>query len=252
MEPERGEPPEPSQVVWDVEEPDDDLQTQARGAVSRGGKPARRRAPKVNLDDIEIPGKLTKKERQKVDTALSDAGSAFAAGRFRDARRELGPLLERWPDVVEVRELAGLTAYRLEHYRKAIEHLEAFARMTGSADQHPPLADSHRAQRHWKRVDELWDELREQSPSAELVTEGRIVTAGSLADRGNLTEGIKLLERGWSLPGRPKEHHLRRAYALADLYERAGELPQARNLFASINRADPDFADVTKRLRSLA
>ena len=30
----------------------------------------------------------------------------------------------------------------------------------------------------------LWAELREVSPSAELVTEGRIVAAGSLADRG--------------------------------------------------------------------
>ena len=36
----------------------------------------------------------------------------------------------------------------------------------------------------WSAVEELWDELRQASPSAELVMEGRIVMAGSLADRG--------------------------------------------------------------------
>ena len=244
---EPSEAPEPSEVVWEIET--GELEDEARGAVARGT--ARRKPPKVNLSELDLPGKPSKKDRQKVDLALTDAATAFSAGRYRDARKALRPLVDTWPDVVEVRELAGLTAYRLERWKDAIDHLEAFARLTGTAEQHPPLADSHRALRHWKRVDELWDELRQESPGADLVTEGRIVTAGSLADRGQVTDGIRLLERGWSLPKKPKEHHLRRAYALADLYERAGELPQARQLFEAIHRADPEFADCAKRARSL-
>ena len=47
---------------------------------------------------------------------------------------------------------------------------------------------------------------------------------------------------------RPADHHLRVWYVLADLYERAGDLPRARELFDRIARADPSFADVAERL----
>jgi hypothetical protein len=97
----------------------------------------------------------------------------------------------------------------------------------------------------------LWEELREASPSAELVAEGRIVAAGSLADRGRLADAIRLLE---SAPrGRKaKEHHLRTAYALADLRERAGDLSRSRELFAWLVGVDPDFADARERLSALS
>jgi hypothetical protein len=41
------------------------------------------------------------------------------------------------------------------------------------------------------------------------------------------------------------------AYALADLYERAGDVPRARELFARIGASDADFVDVEARLRAL-
>jgi hypothetical protein len=89
------------------------------------------------------------------------------------------------------------------------------------------------------------------SPGAEIVNEGRIVVAGARADRGELVPAIQLLEQGWRFPKNPKPYHLRRAYALADLYERAGEVPKARDLFGRIGAADPDFADVADRFRNL-
>jgi hypothetical protein len=46
-------------------------------------------------------------------------------------------------------------------------------------------------------------------------------------------------------------HHLRMAYALADLYERAGDLPKARELFGRVAASDEDFVDVQARLRAL-
>ena len=50
---------------------------------------------------------------------------------------------------------------------------------------------------------------------------------------------------------KPKPHHLRLWYALADLYERAGDLPRARTLFRRVQRHDAEFADVAERLKSL-
>jgi hypothetical protein len=50
---------------------------------------------------------------------------------------------------------------------------------------------------------------------------------------------------------RPRDHNLRLWYALADLYERAGDVPRARELFGRVAKADREFADVAERLAGL-
>ncbi len=77
------------------------------------------------------------------------------------------------------------------------------------------------------------------------------MAAGSLADRGRMGDAIDLLERAKRPPKRPQDHHLRTAYALADLYERAGDVPRARELFGVVARHDPQLGDVERRLRAL-
>jgi tetratricopeptide (TPR) repeat protein len=44
---------------------------------------------------------------------------------------------------------------------------------------------------------------------------------------------------------------LRLWYALGDLYERAGEIPHARELFRRVAAVDPDLADVAQRVAAL-
>lgn len=183
----------------------------------------------------------------RLDEAIAD----FEGERYADAARILKVLVERQPGDAGLRELYGLTLYRLGKWKMAIRELEAFESMTHSNEQHPVLADCHRALKQWSAVERLWDELRTAEVAASLKTEGRIVAAGALADRGLLGDAVALLEDGFRYPKRAKEHHLRRAYALADLYERAGETPRARELFSKIRVADPDFADVEARLRYL-
>jgi len=145
----------------------------------------------------------------------------------------------------------GLVLYRLGRWKEAITQLEAFRELSGSTEQHPVLADCHRALGHWDDVATLWAELGEASPSAELVVEGRLVIAGSHADRGELATAIRILEQNWRVPKRPQPHHLRRAYALADLYERAGRTPRARELFRWVAEHSPDLADVKARVKAL-
>jgi tetratricopeptide (TPR) repeat protein len=238
----------------------DEVRAEATGAVKRGQK-AHRSSPSDRSGAASAPisdqrGDLAKsvgaKQAEKLDKVMRDAAKAFERDRFADTRRLLVPVTERAPSYAPARELLGLTYYRLGRWKQAGRELETFRDLTQSTEQHPVLADCYRALSKWKQVDELWLELREASPSAELVTEGRIVTAGALADRGELRKAIALLgDKGWVLPKSPREHHLRRAYALADLYERAGDVPKARDLFGRIQRADPDFGDVADRLRSL-
>jgi tetratricopeptide (TPR) repeat protein len=216
-----------------------------RSAGRRSAGAVRVRAPQL----VDLVGA---KRAARLEERLSDAATAYAAERYPDARRILAPIVEEVPDLAEGRELYGLTLYRLGRWRDAARELDAFVDLTGgSTEQHPVLADCRRALGQYGKVDELWEELRLASPNGPLVVEGRIVAAGALADQAKLAEAIALLGKGFKLPKRPMEHHLRRAYALADLYERSGDLPQARSLFTQIVRVEPDFLDAAERASSL-
>lgn len=182
---------------------------------------------------------------------LLEAADAFAADRDRDALRLLRPLRRAVPASPSVRELLGLALYRTGQFRAAAKELEEYVARTGDVDQHPVLMDCYRAERKWGRVDDLWRELADVSPSSELVTEGRIVLAGSLADRGRLREAVALLDRRAGELKRVRPHHVRLWYALADLQERSGNLPRARALFDQVRRHDAGFADVAERLAAL-
>ena len=105
----------------------------------------------------------------------------------------------RWPDatpgVAAVRELCGLTLYRLGNWKAALRELRAFGDLTGSADQLPVVADCERALGRHARVAEIWSELRSAGAGSDVLAEGRLVMAGSLADRGRIDEAIALLGR---------------------------------------------------------
>ncbi len=231
----------------------------AVAAVERGRSPAptrrRRPLPPQPAPLVDPRRSLTalvgETRARRLARRLDEAAEAFADEHLEEARRLLIPLVKEAPDLPEARELLGLTYYRLGRWAAAIDELEKFRELSGSTEQHPVLADCHRALGHWGDVEALWEELGRVSPSAALVTEGRIVYAGSLADRGEIGRAVRELEKGWRIPKRPRPHHLRRAYALADLYERAGRTAPARELFRWVQRHDPDLADVRERVRAL-
>src|SRR5262245_35819195 len=182
---------------------------------------------------------------------LMQAADAYAHDRDREALRILRPLADAMPDSPSVHELMGLAQYRLGNYRAAGKELDRFVELTDSVEQHPVLMDCARAQKRWRRVDALWEELAVASPAPELVTEGRIVAAGALADRGRVPDAIAMLSKKSDSVKRPRPDHLRLWYALADLEERAGNNARARALFDRVAEHDPDFADVATRRRSL-
>jgi tetratricopeptide (TPR) repeat protein len=182
---------------------------------------------------------------------LGDAARHIQHGRDKEAASVLRELAQEVPEAASVRELYGQALYSLGRYKQAATEFEAFVALTASTDQHPMLADCYRALGRHKKVQELWAELKESSPGPEIVSEGRIVTAGSLADQGKLHDAIKLLETAPPVRGRVAERHMRTWYALADLYERSGELSKSRALFQRVVQHDADFADAADRLRGL-
>jgi len=223
-------------------------------AVARRGAaapPPPEQSVPVYIDREELVKAVGADLAVRVERRLREAARAFERERFDEALPKLRSLSREAPGAASVRELYGLLLYRLGRWSDAIKELEAFGLLTDSAEQYPVLADCYRALKRWDDVERIWDELREISPSAALVGEGRLVMAGSLADRGQLSAAIALLAKGFRKPSRPAEHHLRRMYALADLYERSGDLTRARSLFRDVATVDPDFVDVLERVRAL-
>jgi tetratricopeptide (TPR) repeat protein len=210
--------------------------------------PPRRRVPAPVLE--ELAGASGAERGRKLAERLGEASHAYERERYQDALRIVRPLAEAVPDSAAVRELHGLTLYRMGRWPKALKELDAYRALSGSYDQHPVIMDSLRALRRHREIPGLWDELRRASPSAEVVAEGRIVMAGTLADEGDLPGAIRLLEKTRAMK-KPKDHHLRQWYALADLYERAGDIPRARDLFNRVASIDPDAFDIRERLQAL-
>jgi tetratricopeptide (TPR) repeat protein len=236
------------------------VRNEASAAVARGeAAPAKKAPPKrirskkglpqdVIADVTKVAGPLW---AARVQDRLAEATEAYGAERFRDAKRVLEPLLERVPGAIPVRELYGLTLYRMGRWRDASRELGAVELLTGSVEHHPVIADCQRALGNLTEVRRLWDELRQEGVGAEILVEGRIVMAGALADAGDVVGAVRLLEEGPVEVKNPKEHHLRLWYALAALHERAGDPTRARGLFTRLVRAEPTFADAAERLQSL-
>ena len=213
--------------------------------------PTRRRRKRGTADVQQEMAKVAGRNANRALGTLMAAADAFAHDRERETLRILRPLREQLPDVTERAGAHRAGAVPLGNYAAAAKELEAYADLSDSVEQNPVLMDCYRAQRRWRKVEELWLELAAVSPSAELVAEGRIVYAGALADQGRLPEALALLRKRAEPVKAPKEYHLRLWYALADLEERAGNLARARELFHQVRRADPAFADVAERLAAL-
>ena len=246
---------------------EEELRSEARAAIDRAHKSGtnkKKQTPRalkrkpitrgpMQLGEIQPRFKKSfgPEQGKKNLKAFFESMRAFEEERFTDAGRKLRSLVKADHKIPEIYELYGLILYRKEEYADAADWLEKFRHFASSTEQHPVLMDCYRAEKRWNDINYLWDELREVSPSGSLVVEGRIVMAGTLADRGDLKGAVNLLEKGWKAPKRPKEHHLRRAYALADLYDRAGNIPRAREMFQWIVSFAPTFVDARDRLKNL-
>lgn len=245
----------PGREAWEPEVWIDEgvVRGEASRAVGRGRSSRGVAAPgdEELTPDPSLRKAVATKTAERMEAKLKDASRAFRRDRFEEARKILRPLAEAAPTAESVRELLGLTYYRLGRWKLAVAELESFRNLNGSTEQHPVLADCYRALGRHAKVTELWEELRTASPSAALVAEGRIVYAGSLADQGRLDDAIAVLSASKPPAKHPQDHHLRVTYALADLHERAGDVPKARQLFGIVAGADPELGDVEARLRAL-
>jgi tetratricopeptide (TPR) repeat protein len=235
--------------AWIDEGPVDPVLRHA--AVAATHRAAKRRSRLEPGTEAELVAVLGERDARELAPQLSAAADALDRDRLEDARRLMAPLLRQFPDVAAVQETAGLVSYRLGRWKQAARQLERAQELHTNAESLPVLGDCYRALGRHTAVERTWKQLKNASPRHETMTEGRIVMAGSLADRGDLKAAIELLDPGAKRPKRIRDHHLRQWYALADLYDRAGDPVRARHWFTVVANQDAEFVDVLARLGSL-
>lgn len=229
-------------------------------SISPKKKPTRNDSEKPALLPEQVaaairkaPDSATSHHRELLVQKMENAIVAFERNRFEEAARLARLITQEAPNIPEVRELAGLASYRSGRWREAIRHLRAYRELSDDVEVIPAIMDAQRALGHFGKVGDLWAELQSYSPEPDILAEGRIVAAASIADTGDLAKAIELLNVGSAAKAlrNPRGRHLRQWYALADLYERAGDIPRARELFQRIMIHDEHAYDVSDRLRSL-
>jgi tetratricopeptide (TPR) repeat protein len=191
--------------------------------------------------------------REKMVNTLTRAAEAYDRKRYEEALRLGRIVADATPGVAAVRELTGLAAYRAERWAMSRIHLRAYFTISGDPEHLPLVMDADRANHKYRAVEKTFAELTASEPSPEVLAEGRIVMAATWADQQKYAEAIDLLTRAGAAKHlrNPSYRHVRLWYALADVYDRAGDTAAARELFARVVLAEPDAYDATQRLSEL-
>lgn len=218
-----------------------------RATIRRAGADAEI-APEVVA---EIQAGVDPQRAKRLTDRLASASAALDRDRFEEALRMVTPLRRDLPQVAAVHEVSGLASYRLGKWSQAAASLELARQLRPDPALLPVLADCYRGLKRWNDVESVWNDLRSASPTHEVMSEGRIVAAGALADRGELKAAITLMMTGEKPPKKVRPHHLRQWYVIADLHDRAGDSITASRWFREIAAHDAGFADVRDRLRAL-
>jgi len=226
----------------------------AQAATARATTEARPKREVTPLDDdvaAELVDALGGQRGSRLSERLAQASEALDRERFDEARRLAAAIAKEAPTVSAVQEVLGLASYRLGRYKPAVAALQAAQELNENPPLLPVIADAYRGLRRWSAVERVWEQIKAASPSQDVIAEGRIVMANSLADQGDLQGAVAVMLEGRKAPKRVRDHHLREWYVLGDFYDRLGETITARRWFGAVADESPEFVDVMERLRGL-
>lgn len=200
----------------------------------------------------EEVGRVTPKARiQPTLELLQTAAKAFAGGKHGKALHLLEEAKELSPRTATIRELLGLSAYRLGRWEVALRELRTFRRLTGESTHMPVEMDVLRALDRPADVDEVWEAFRRIGGERETEREARVVYGSHLLDVGKDREAWELTNPR-RIGESPQESELRVWFVAARAAARLGDRRTGRRIYEAIQAAAPGFPGLDELDRATA
>ena len=206
---------------------------QLRTAGSGGGD-----LPKWIRD--EILRTVPKDRRQAVLTLLGEAADEFADGRYRVARERLLRAKQMTSRSETVRELLGLSCYRLSNWDEALRELRAYRRIVGDTTHMAVEMDCLRALKRPNDVEKVWEMFRTLGGTKAAEVEMRVVYGAFLLDENRAKDAWVVTQPG-AIRQDAHENDLRQWYVAARAAAELGDEKTARQLFKAIEDRDLGF-----------
>ncbi|MDP8958479.1 MAG: hypothetical protein M3N51_04605 [Actinomycetota bacterium] len=204
----------------------------------RGSQAASGGLPRFVRDEV---ARVTEKSRlQPTYELLEAATQAFGEGRYRPALRKLAEAKKLSPRAAVVRELMGLSAYRLRRWEEALRELRTYRRLSGDTTHLPVEMDTLRALGRTEDVHRAWEELQELGGRPGTLKEGRVVYGSFLLDQGEPRRAWEV-SRPERITKDPYEEDLRQWYVAARAAAALGDVGTARQLQRGIESQDAGF-----------
>ncbi len=215
-----------------------------REGGGNGSRPLRKpwspdgEVPKWIADEV---ARVTPKQRVVPTLDLiKSAARAFAAGRYGKALAEAERAKELSPRDATVRELMGLSAYRMGRWDVALRELRTFRRFTGTTTHLPVEMDVLRAMERPKDVEAAWQTYRRLGGDRDTDREARVVYGSFLLDSGDARKAWRVTDPK-KITSNPRESELRVWFVAARAAAHLGDRKTARRLYEAIQAADPAF-----------
>jgi Flp pilus assembly protein TadD len=175
--------------------------------------------------------------------ALGEASAAFSAGKYTKALRHARQAKDLAPRDVTVREVLGLSAYRVGDWKEALRELRTYKRLSGESTHVPVEMDTLRALGRNDDVEQLWQTLKAHGARPAVMKEGTVVYASYLLDQGRIDEARALVHPR-RLGDKPFEEDLRLWYVAARAAALDGDGEAASTLRNAILLHDPGFPGI--------
>lgn len=184
---------------------------------------------------------MTPKERVAAALeALGEASAAMADSRYHAAVKHAKVAKNLSPQDATIREILGLSAYRIGDWDTALSELRAYRRMAGEAVHLPIEMDVLRAMKRDGDVAKTWVMLEKADVPPAVWKEGKVVYGSHLLEQGDAAGA-------WDLTGPDRvgpnanDADLRVWYVAARAAARTGEIATARRIADAIVLNDPAF-----------
>lgn len=190
---------------------------------------------------VEALMRVTPAGRQNAAlAALSAAAEAFSDGQFHVAMRKAEHAKDLASRDATIREILGLSAYRVGDWQKALRELRTYRRLSGETTHMPVEMDVLRALNRPEDVEAVWQEFRKLGGGPAVKKEARVVYASHLIDIEDLDGAAELVGSPRKNPD-PWPEDLRLWYVAARVAALQGDRATARRLADDVVLADPSF-----------